>query len=533
MPKGFSNTRAGMLRQAVEFSVCLAVMVTLFRTFETESYMIETGSMAPCLLGYHRRVTCPACQFPFAIEGSQPASNATCPNCGKTGIPASDLIRHDGDQLLVYRGAYEMRGPRRWEVAVFRNPSRPTQSFVKRMIGLPGEKVQLVQGDVYIDGRLQTKNLATLRSMRIPVYDQDYRPPETDPEWSPRWVSDRARGRWVNQGGQFTFDGLERDDADPGEPEQVRYRHWIRRGGRHATSVQLSRWPVQIDLPESVTGPLRFDSSRNLLICHGCMPRDLLDRLLSQSGATEFVAAVERLYEASHIAPITDTYGYNRGADGAGRNDVRDLILALNLAIDAGAGEFRLGITDGIGRYECQFQVGERQVRLMDLESGAVVRSGPLPARFAGSTTLIELSLVDRQLLLALDGTLPFEPLSSPPSAQRGSTPWKPVWFSASGLKLRVSGLRLFRDVYYTAGDGRRGFDAPFQLQQGEYFALGDNSPISRDSRSWPQGRMLTSGLLQGKPFVVHLPSRKRRLSIGRWQADIRIPDLSRIRYID
>jgi hypothetical protein len=38
--------------------------------------------------------------------------------------------------------------------------------------------------------------------------------------------------------------------------------------------------------------------------------------------------------------------------------------------------------------------------------------------------------------------------------------------------------------------------------------------------------------LLVGKPFIVHLPSRPGKLTIGGWELPIRIPDVRRIRYI-
>src|SRR3954466_1556237 len=63
------RSTSGRLRTVIELSVCLTILVSLFRTFLAGGYMIETGSMAPCLLGYHRQATCPGCRYPFAVEG--------------------------------------------------------------------------------------------------------------------------------------------------------------------------------------------------------------------------------------------------------------------------------------------------------------------------------------------------------------------------------------------------------------------------------------------------------------------------------
>src|SRR5690242_21291671 len=69
---------AGRLRTLIELGVCLTILVSLFRTFLAGGYMIETGSMAPCLLGYHRPVTCPGCRFRFAVEGNSTTQKAVC-----------------------------------------------------------------------------------------------------------------------------------------------------------------------------------------------------------------------------------------------------------------------------------------------------------------------------------------------------------------------------------------------------------------------------------------------------------------------
>jgi signal peptidase I len=66
------------------------------------------------------------------------------------------------------------------------------------------------------------------------------------------------------------------------------------------------------------------------------------------------------------------------------------------------------------------------------------------------------------------------------------------------------------------------------QLGDGQYFVLGDNSPISKDSRCWPDGPAVEAGLLVGRPFLVHFPAQQVRWGDWRFQ----VPDPSRIRYI-
>jgi signal peptidase I len=139
---------------------------------------------------------------------------------------------------------------------------------------------------------------------------------------------------------------------------------------------------------------------------------------------------------------------------------------------------------------------------------------------------------MDRQVLVAAGGKLAFTPWTYPPPTETGSAPRAPVRFGAKGVEVTVRSLKLFRDVYYTDDSGRVAVDAPLTLKSTEYFVLGDNSPVSKDSRSWSDRTRLTHEMFLGKPLVVHLPSRNQRIRVGSWQTEIRIPELSRIRYI-
>lgn len=65
-----------------------------------------------------------------------------------------------GDYLIVDELSYRLREPKRGEVIVFKYPQNPTQRYIKRIIGLPGEVVEIEDGKVivYRDGRPQTLN---------------------------------------------------------------------------------------------------------------------------------------------------------------------------------------------------------------------------------------------------------------------------------------------------------------------------------------------------------------------------------------
>lgn len=56
-----------------------------------------------------------------------------------------------GDNILGFRLAYLQEGPERGDVIFFPFPDDETQKYVKRVIGLPGEKVTIMEGKIYIN----------------------------------------------------------------------------------------------------------------------------------------------------------------------------------------------------------------------------------------------------------------------------------------------------------------------------------------------------------------------------------------------
>lgn len=59
---------------------------------------------------------------------------------------------HDGQFLIVNKLVYYLHPPERGDVVVFHSPENPNKDFIKRVIGMPGEEVELVDGQVYANG---------------------------------------------------------------------------------------------------------------------------------------------------------------------------------------------------------------------------------------------------------------------------------------------------------------------------------------------------------------------------------------------
>ena len=171
--------------------------------------------------------------------------------------------------------------------------------------------------------------------------------------------------------------------------------------------------------------------------------------------------------------------------------------------------------------------VGTREISVAVVGKKSPIARARLKAESLLKPLLIEMSLFDRQVLVAINGHPVFQPVTLKSIPKGTPAPRRPVRFGASLLTARVENLKLFRDIYYT----QKGSTNKFTVGEDEFFVLGDNSPISADSRVWPHSGVHRS-LLLGKPFLVHLPSRPGRLNLGKFEMRVRIPDFSRIRYI-
>lgn len=74
---------------------------------------------------------------PFIVQG-----NSMLPNF------------HNGEYLIINEFSYHFRDPARGEVVVFRYPRQPSQFFIKRIVGLPGDMIEIREGDVFVNGAL-------------------------------------------------------------------------------------------------------------------------------------------------------------------------------------------------------------------------------------------------------------------------------------------------------------------------------------------------------------------------------------------
>jgi len=61
---------------------------------------------------------------------------------------------HTDQRLIVEKISYHLHGPRRGDVVVFSIPQQSDELLIKRVIGLPGETVEIEGGKVYVNGKV-------------------------------------------------------------------------------------------------------------------------------------------------------------------------------------------------------------------------------------------------------------------------------------------------------------------------------------------------------------------------------------------
>lgn len=60
----------------------------------------------------------------------------------------------DGDNLIVDKLTYHFQDPKRYDIIVFPYQYQENTYYIKRIIGMPGETIQIIDGYTYIDGEL-------------------------------------------------------------------------------------------------------------------------------------------------------------------------------------------------------------------------------------------------------------------------------------------------------------------------------------------------------------------------------------------
>jgi signal peptidase I len=136
--------------------------------------------------------------------------------------------RRMGDRILVVKCLYPFFEPDRFDIVVFKNPTDPNGpagNYIKRLIGLPGESIWLLDGDVFVGSAddpqdfdsyaIQRKPEHVQRAVWQPLYRSDFPPRSFDvaPNFSEPWIGPG----WRVDGRRYV--------CDQAEPTELTWDH--------------------------------------------------------------------------------------------------------------------------------------------------------------------------------------------------------------------------------------------------------------------------------------------------------------------
>ncbi len=455
------------VRENIEAIIVAIVLALIIREFAMEAFVIPTGSMAPTLFGEHTEITCPNCSRRFAIDNPNKSpsfekayrcsaecprcksrgtvylyaneysesSEAVCQNCGNRWIvetPESgrtvmakrialicpncdfefkrDITPSDvtgGHKILVNKAGLLVRDPKRWDVIVFKYPEDTTKNYIKRLIGLPGEKLQAKDGDIYINGKIARKELDVIRAMKFEVFNS-----ELDQKWEKTipWTS---------------FD---------------------------------DNWQLAVESLE--------------------------------------VKAHEGESAAEFNKRITSSLPYSDPDGDSSYEDVTDIGYKLSVTC-RDKGEFFCTIDNQEYEFRFTVPVGDKGSASLT-KDGVKVRTADL--RFEpGKTYDVEFLAIDDRVLGLVEGREVFRYDYEPDRIVSGSAQ---ISLGTVKSAARFDKVHVYRDIYYVP-QGEYGVREALELGPDEYFAMGDNSASSKDSRGW--GTVPAPNML-GRGFIIFWP---------------------------
>jgi signal peptidase I len=358
----------------------------------------------------------------------------------------------NGDRIFVLKCLYPFLPPERWDVVVFKNPPDPQQNYIKRLIGLPGEKVEIIDGDIYIDGQIQHKPIRVQREMWMCIYNNDYQP--------------FGAGGLVGQAGKIDSENHSWRQPFENEPN--------------------SQWNLCAD------GPTVFG-------------------LDAPAGKTHTL-----IYNPSAGSDFHAAYAYNNDSMRKTEPVCSDLMMRFLVRTREEGGFVGVSLEKKGVHYIAKVKFGENLLleKQQGGQTMELARMPITPAKT--KLVCFEFANVDRRLVFQFgDQRLSFDlPARGEPAENESAQPAVKI-LGEGRVQLRhiVLSRDLY---YTSNGNLRATAKKPFTLAKDEFFVCGDNSPNSYDGRLWSaQGKdrmgqplyregIVPKDYMMGKAFFVY-----------------------------
>ncbi|MGE4285826.1 MAG: signal peptidase I [Phycisphaerae bacterium] len=445
------------LTRKIEVLIISLVFALILRGFVLEAFKIPTGSMAPTLRGDHYFVACSQCGRQFDIgymaertRNPNIALPCKCPSCGlvQPVLP----IKSGGDRIIVDKSLYQLRAPERWDVFVFKCPYDPNLNYIKRLIGLPGETIQFIDGDLFVNGVIARKPEKVQEELWMPVFDGDLIPARP---------KQRGYGRF---GWTFPFN---------------------ENGG---TWTYLHNGRV-IECDSDSRAALEYDSVRG----------------------NDFSA----------------WYPYNLRTAPEGEV-CSDLRVKFTVAPQAEGSKLGAKIVKYDREYIGLVDTAAGKLLLMQVIDGveAVLGSLDIAPVKTGEPVLFEFNNADYRLEVNFGKYSLSHILGEKPGDIGAQTATAPAASILAEGKATLSHISIFRDLHYITNGVERAAE-PFELGPDDFFACGDNSQNSYDSRLWNEEGVGNNGITYaagivprdyvfGRAFIVFWPGPMKTKPTGK-----------------
>ena len=381
----------------------------------------------------------------------------SCPRCNGELMSVWNMPVANGDRILVLKCIYQFIHPKRWDVIVFKNPTDPTINYIKRLIGLPNEKVQIIDGDIYINDKIARKPPKVQNELWMPVYNNDYQPVQPED-------------------GNFNGHAWEQPFKNVGDSK------WILTNSNHPTIFNLESPPGQIHTMEydtSIGNNFRTTYAYDEIDRYSDMPicSDLMVRFDCRTADPQgSIGIALSKYETIYKAWI----------------DFTGEMVITKIDQD--------GKTSDLAR------------------SGPVPVTESAPVKFANVDHKLIFQYGGKKLTYDLGRNLedagPIIEDIEPRVEILGSGK-----LTLSHIAI-FRDIHYTEAKFYNRGNGGRATkDNPFILEKDQFFVLGDNSPNSEDGRWWDKEGVANKGLssyregtvprdyLVGKALFVYWPS--------------------------
>ena len=488
--------RAAEIADTFEWLITAFILAFVFRAFVMEAFRIPTGSMADTLKGAHFRLRCRQCGYkydygfipdlfgyaddsiPGPRSGTLRSFSSRCSSCGNYQAVGGNMPVANGDRILVLKCIYQFLPPKRWDVIVFKNPPEPEINYIKRLIGLPGEKVQIIDGDIYINGQISRKPPKVQNELWMPVYDNDYQP--VDP-----LVTSFNHHQWAQP---FKNADSSQWKVDKDSPTLFHL---------DSPADQINTMEYNTSIGNDFRATYAYDEIRSYSGMPYCS--DLMVRFYCRAGSQGRIGASLSKYQTTYKAWV----------------DLK--------------GEMVIAKIDKIGIIT---QLNQKSIKPPAINKVTLVKFAnvdhQLIFQFGSEKLTYDLGRGSQDAgRIRKDMQPRLDVLGSGKLTLSHVAVFRDIRYTTS--------------KYANGAENGRAIDKPFTLKEDEFFVLGDNSPNSEDCRWWTRQGLANKGLppyrvgivprdyLVGKALFVYWPSGFRPFP----QFPIRIiPNIGQMRFI-